>query len=131
MMIINKSNQSVIDTGNLNIHDAVIDMTHLDISSKTIVLTIKLEDNHKLIVNFKNVFDFTFSSWNIVQTSRGNEIYGWEGIPNSYTKDNYIDEVKKKVVVNSGEWNDDLFAIRILFTNMGEIKIVCETIVVE
>lgn len=49
-------------------------------------------------------------------------------IPNKYVNDDFIEETKKLVIVNGGNWNDDLFAIRFLLSNMNEIKIIAETI---
>ena len=77
-MKINKSNQDIIDIGELNLHDATINTICFDINNKKVVIKITKYDKGLIDLNFTNVFNFTSSSWDIMKTSNKNEIYGWD-----------------------------------------------------
>lgn len=102
------------------------------------ILTIKItkfnDENENLTnftLNFENVFNYSFYSCKMYDGMYNNEIFGWEEIPNNLINDNYIEETKNDFISNGGEWNDNLFAIRLLLSNLSEIKIICESIIAE
>lgn len=49
-------------------------------------------------------------------------------IPNNNVDGDFIGETKKLHISNGDNWNDNLFAIRFLLSNMNEIKIISEKI---
>jgi hypothetical protein len=130
-MIINKDNLSVIDAGALCLHDLLIRSINFDIEMKS--LNIQISDYHsdKLIIRFENVFELWFSSIKIIGGTSNNELFGWEEIPNEDNHDAFIKETKSKLLANGGHWNDSLFAVRLLLTNMSEIKVICEKISID
>lgn len=130
-MIINKYNKSIIDIGFLNLHDAFIESIDYNVKLKVLTIRVHKYKDSNLVLEFKNVFDFSFSSYKGINGMFNNEIFSWEEIPNDVIKDNYIEEIKKQFELNGGEWNNNLFAIRFLLTNMCEFKIICENIIAE
>jgi hypothetical protein len=128
-MKINKKNQNLIDK-ELNLHDLYINSILFKLDVRKIVMEVFDEKNslHLYTITFENVFEFLFSSIKKDSDPYDNIILGWEEIPNKYTKDYFLDEVKEKFISNGGTWNPDFFAIRILTVPMKEIKIICEEI---
>lgn len=130
-MIINKYNQNLIDVGEICLHDLTI--TSFVFNPKEKEIDIVVSDSHSdlFYVNFRNVFDFLYTSLNSDRSRYFEIILGWEEIPNEHTKDYFLENAKNTFISNSGEWNDELFAVRFLMQNMSEIKIICERIFIE
>ncbi len=129
-MVINKENASSLGFGDLYVHDHWIRSFEFDIQEKS--LTIKISEYRsapiKLVLQFKNVFELSFSSVHAVIVWAKSQVLGWEAIPNQHTEDNFIEEIKNKCLANDGLWNDDFFAVRFLMADFSEIKIICESI---
>jgi hypothetical protein len=128
-MIINKFNQNIIGTNNLSLNDLFISSFNFLIHEKRLVVKIsdeKNEDKHTII--FEKLFELRFSSINGYTQYFNEEVYEWEMIPNNFVNDNFIEETKNLYLANGRKWNEDLFAVRFLMSNMDEIKIICECI---
>lgn len=130
-MIIDKSNQNLIDTGEICFHDLHIKSFVFNPKEKEINIIVSDSHSDRFYVNFKDVFDFLYTSRNSDKSGYYDIILGWEEIPNEYTKDYYLENAKNTFISNSGEWNDELFAVRFLMVNMSEFKIICERIFIE
>ncbi len=128
MITIDKNNLNYIDKDDLCFHDLLINV--FDFNLEDHVLTIKLSDydENKFVLEFIKVVAFSFCEPDIVRTLNRNALFGWEEIPNEFTKDFFIEEIKHKFLEQGGQWNNDSFAVRFLFVNMDEIKIICESI---
>jgi hypothetical protein len=128
-MIINKFNQNIIGTNNLSLNDLFISSFNFLIHEKRLVVKIsdeKNEDKHTII--FEKLFELRFSSINGYTQYFNEEVYEWQIIPNNFVNDNFIEETKNLYLANGRKWNEDLFAVRFLMSNMDEIKIICECI---
>ncbi len=126
-MVISKENLILLDSEILCLHDLLITSTNVDVRRKLICLNISDYNKDKFIIHFENVLKFIFSTTEMIGEA-GNEIFDWEEIPNKYNQDSFIMEEKEFAIKHNISWNENLFAVRLLLTNMSEIKIICERI---
>lgn len=130
-MIIKKNNQNLIHTGEISFHDLNITSFVFDPKDKEINIVVSDSHSDRFYVNFKDVFDLLYTSQNSDKSRYYDIALGWEEIPNECVKDYFLENAKNSFISNGGEWNDELFAVRILMVNMSEIKIICERIFIE
>ena len=121
-MIITKDNQNIIGFDELNIHDMFLEQINYDLFEKRLVFT--LENN--IIISFYNVVDLVFKRCGEKMKSDFS-INGWEEIPNSACNDQYI-FLQKESLISNNLWTDELFAVKILFSSLDEIKLICQNI---
>ena len=121
-MIITKENQSNIGLGKLYLHDKILQQFDFDMSQKALYL--KIQDGIDII--FHNVVNLTFKR-NKEKIDSDFTISEWEEIPNNACNDQYL-LLKKDELVFNNLWTDDLFAVRIVFSNFDQIKLICESI---
>ena len=122
-MIIDKSNLNLIGSKETSIHDLVLEKTDFDLINKKI----KLFVNNMIEIVLYNVVDMLFLNKSEFGSWRTGELWDWEEIPNSVTKDNYLFE-KENSLKECGVWNENMFAVRFLFSDLSEFKLICEKI---
>lgn len=130
-MEINKYNQSIVGIGDLSFHDLLIRSIDFDVKKRELCIIISDYHKDKFSVKFEYVFDLCFTHRYADIISQTDAIIDWEEIPNEITRDYYIDEVKNTFISNGGEWNEELFAISFLLSDISKIKVICERIYVE
>jgi hypothetical protein len=126
-MIINIENLDLMNGVDGKLHDSRVISFNYDLLTKKMSLIILSALGEKIYLDFENVQGLVLS-YDFDMITENDVIFGWESIPNTVIKDNYLFEVKERFINNKGEWNEALFAVRFLFVNMGELKIVCEQI---
>jgi|GEM_PF-2143816 len=127
-MIINKKNLEIIRT--ISLHDSSMQAFHFNTKICFLAMEYLDNENNKGIIQFKNVFELCFSSIKSINGING-QLWGWEEIPNEYRKDDFLEQAKKEVLLRDipfNKWNDELFAVRFLMSDLREIKIICEEI---
>lgn len=130
-MEINKHNQSIVGIGDLSFHDLLIRSFDFDVKNRRLSMIVSDYHKDKFDVKFDCVFDFFFTHRDADIISQTDVILDWEEIPNQITKDNYIEEVKNTFISNGGVWNEELFAISFLLSDISKIKVICEKINIE
>ena len=130
-MIINRNNQNIIDTGEICFHDLFITSFVFNPQEKEIGIIVSDSHSDLFCVKLINVFDFLYTNRYPYKVKVNNMIYGWEEIPNEYTKDYFLEDVRNSFINSGGKWNDEIFAVRFLLVNMSEIKIICEEIYID
>lgn len=130
-MEINKYNKNIVGMDKINFHDLLIRSFDFDVKNRE--LCVKITDYHteRFNVRFYNVFDFLFTHRDADIITQNDAILDWYEIPNKVIKDNYIDEVKNVFISNGGKWNEELFAISFLLSDVSKFKVICEKIYIE
>ena len=83
-MIIDKSNLNLIGSKETSIHDLVLEKTDFDLINKKI----KLFVNNMIEIVLYNVVDMLFLNKSEFGSWRTGELWDWQEIPNTVTKDN-------------------------------------------
>jgi len=93
-MIINKYNQNLIHTAEISFHDLTITSFVFNPKEKEINIVVSDSHSDQFYVNFRNVFDFLYTSLNSDRSRYYEIILGWEEIPNEHTKDYFLENTK-------------------------------------
>lgn len=132
-MEITKENQSICGIEPSSFHDGNISLFNYDFENKElrIHITDDYSSNKNYDLKFLNVFDFCVTHRESDSIDYSNRIFDWGEIPNDYCHDNYIETVKNKNLSIGGEWNEELFAVRFMFSDISYLYVICDKIVIE
>ncbi len=128
-MTINKENLNSMFIIDGKLHDSRVISFNYDPKLKKLEMITINYLNEKIYLDIENVQGLMLS-YDIDLITESDILIGWESIPNNVIMDDYLSDVRDKFIKNGGEWNDSLFAVRFLFANMGELKIVCEKVTI-
>jgi len=130
-MDINKYNKEIIGVGELNYHDASIHFINFIVEESKLIIIIKEYSEVMRKIVFVNVFDWLFTRRQLDDSFYRKSLIDWFEIPNEVIQDNYLDEVRTTFIANGGQWNEDLFGVNIMVSDMSNIKVICESVRIE
>jgi len=130
MIKFTKENQRELNHG--DVHDAILKEFSFFPLEKTIKAVMHLYyGNRDVNVKFHGVTNFKYVTSSLLAVDLYGTLYGWEEIPNKYNPDSYLEDMKIETLSSEDsvtEWNENQFAVSIIFTDMSKINIICNLI---
>jgi len=130
MIKFTKENQGELNHG--DVHDAILKEFSFFPLEKTIKAVMYLYYGSRDVnVKFHGVTNFKYVTSSLLAVDLYGTLYGWEEIPNKYNPDSYLEDMKIETLSSEDsvtEWNENQFAVSIIFTDMSKINIICNLI---